>query len=133
MIFTFSNPLTSVASATVTSGTGQVHDSAIDATDPHNYIVNLTGLTNAQRITVSLTNVTDSMGNSSNTVSASMNVLLGDMTANGVVSNTDVAAVKAQVAAPVTASNFRNDVTANGIVSNTDVSATKAQVGTMLP
>ena len=45
----------------------------------------------------------------------------------------DVAAVKAQVAAPVTASNFRNDVNANGVISNTDVSLTKAQVGTSLP
>jgi hypothetical protein len=62
-----------------------------------------------------------------------MGVLLGDVTANGVVSNTDVASVKSQVAAPVTTSNFRNDVTANGIVSNTDVSTTKAQVGTTLP
>ena len=62
-----------------------------------------------------------------------MSVVVGDATADGSVSNTDVASVKAQVAAPVTASNFRNDVTANGIISNTDVSANKAQVGTMLP
>jgi hypothetical protein len=62
-----------------------------------------------------------------------MGVLLGDTTANGSVSNTDVAAVKGQVAAPVTASNFRNDVNANGVVSNTDVSTTKAQVGTSSP
>jgi len=41
--------------------------------------------------------------------------------------------VKGQVAAPITASNFREDVTANGIISNTDVSTTKAQVGTTLP
>jgi hypothetical protein len=62
-----------------------------------------------------------------------MSVLAGDTTANGVVSNTDVAAVKGQVAAPVTSSNFRNDVNANGIISNTDVSATKAEVGASLP
>jgi hypothetical protein len=62
-----------------------------------------------------------------------MGVLVGDVTGNGTVSNTDVASVKAQVAAPVTASNFRNDVTINGIVSNTDVSTTKSQVGTSLP
>jgi hypothetical protein len=73
-----------------------------------------------------------SVGNSSN-VSVSMGVLLGDTTANGSVSNTDVASIKAQVAAPVTASNFRNDVNANGVVSNTDISTTKAQVGTSLP
>ena len=53
--------------------------------------------------------------------------------ANAAVSNTDVAEVKAQVAAPVTASNFRTDVNANGVISNTDVSTTKAQVSTTLP
>ena len=66
-------------------------------------------------------------------VAVQMGVLLGDANANKVVSNTDVAAVKAQVAAPVTQSNFRNDITANGIISNTDVSTAKAQVGTSLP
>jgi hypothetical protein len=44
-----------------------------------------------------------------------------------------VAEVKAQVAAPVDASNFRSDVNANGVISNTDVSGVKAQVGTTLP
>jgi hypothetical protein len=62
-----------------------------------------------------------------------MSVLVGDSTANGSVSNTDVAAVKVEVAAPVTSSNFRNDVNANGVISNTDVSTTKAQVGSALP
>jgi hypothetical protein len=72
--------------------------------------------------------VTDSIGNFSSAVSESTRVPVGDVNGNGVVSKTDVAAVKAQVAAPVTASNFRNDVTANGIISDTDVSATKAPV-----
>jgi hypothetical protein len=133
MVFTFLNALTSVGNASVTSGTGSVASSNIDINDAHSYIVNLTGVTNAQTITVGLTNVSDSAGNSSNAVSASMGVLLGDVTGNRIVSNTDVASVKAQVTAPVTSSNFRNDVNANGVVSNTDVSATKAQVGTSLP
>jgi hypothetical protein len=62
-----------------------------------------------------------------------MGVLVGDVNANRAVSNTDVAAVKAQVTAPVGLFNFRNDVDANGVISNTDVSLTKAQVGTTLP
>jgi hypothetical protein len=69
----------------------------------------------------------------SGNVSATMGVLIGDVNANKVVSNTDVASIKGQVAAPVTSSNFRNDVNANGVISNTDVSTTKAQVGTVLP
>jgi uncharacterized MnhB-related membrane protein len=78
--------------------------------------------------------VNDSAGNHSDTVSGPRwGLLIGDNTANGVVSNTDVSMVKAQVGAAVDSSNFRNDVNANGIFSNTDVSLTKAQVGTTLP
>jgi hypothetical protein len=133
IVFTFTNTLTSVSGASVTRGNSSVSSSNIDSTDAHNYIVTLTGVTNAQVITVSLTNVTDSAGNFSGAVSASMGVLMGDVNHNGIVSNADVALVKAQVAAPVTASNFRNDVNANGVISNTDVSGVKAQVGATLP
>ena len=57
-------------------------------------------------------------------------VLLGDVTANRVVTNTDVGAVKSQVnpTAPVTQANFRNDVSVNGVVTNTDVGTVKTQV-----
>jgi hypothetical protein len=133
LVFNFGSSLTSVGGASVTGGIGSVGSSAIDNSDPHNYIVNLTGVSNAQVITVSLTNVTDSAGSFRSAISASMGMLIGDTGANGIVSNSDVAVVKSQVAAPVTAENFRNDVNANGIISNTDVSTTKAQVGTSLP
>jgi hypothetical protein len=133
VIFTFSNALDSVNGAAITEGVGTVTDSLIDNSNLYRYIVRLSGIVSGQTVTVTLTNVHDAAGNSSSAVSASMGVLLGDTTANGVVSNTDVASVKAEVAAPVTSANFRNDVTANGIVSNTDVSAAKAQVGTLLP
>ena len=133
IIFSFASTLTSVGNASVTSGTGSVASRNIDSSDAHRYIVNLTGVTNAQIITVRLTNVTDSTGSFTSFVPASMGVLIGDSSGNKTVSNTDVAAVKGQVSAPVTAANFRTDVNANGIVSNTDVSVTKAQVSTSLP
>jgi len=60
-------------------------------------------------------------------------VLIGDVNANRVVTNTDVASAKGQVAAPVDSSNFREDVNANGVINNTDVSIAKAQVGSQLP
>jgi hypothetical protein len=133
MIFTFTNPLTSVGGASVSSGTGSVSSGNIDNNDAHQYIVNLTGLTSGQLITVTLANVEDSAGNNNAAASASMGVLLGDVNGNRIVSNADVASVKNQVAAPVTSSNFRNDVSANGVISNTDVSVAKTQVGTTLP
>jgi len=133
IVFNFARPLTSVATARVTSGNGSVKNSTIDSDDAHKYVVHLTGVSNGQVITVTLANVYDSAGNSSQTVSVSMAVLLGDVTGNRIVSNTDVATVKAQVAATVTASNFLNDININGVISNTDVSLTKAEVGTQLP
>jgi hypothetical protein len=69
-VFTFANPLTTVDGASVTSGTGLGTTSNIDSNDADNYIVNLTGVTNAQVITVSLANVTDSTGNFSSAVLA---------------------------------------------------------------
>ena len=133
LVFSFANPLTSVGSASVTSGTGMVSSSAVDSSDARNYIVNLTDVTNAQTITISLANVSDSAGNTSASVSASMAVLLGDVNANGRVSNADVGDVKAAVGSTVSESTFRNDVNANGTISNGDVGDTKAQVGSTLP
>ncbi len=132
LVFTFTNALTRVGTPSVTNGSGSVSISAI-GNDPHQYVIELTGVTNAQNLAITLNDVQDAAGNFSSVTSASMTVLVGDVNSNGVVSNTDVASVKAQVAAPVDLSNFRNDVNANGTISNTDASIIKAQVGASLP
>jgi hypothetical protein len=128
VVVTFPNVVTFL-SAAVTSGTGIVANTGGNGTTA--LTANLTGVTNAQTITLTLSAVND--GTHAGDVAVPMSVLLGDVNGNGVVSNTDVASVKSQVAAPVDSSNFRHDVNANGVISNTDVSATKAQVGTSLP
>ena len=133
IVFIFGNTLTSVGGASVTSGNATISSSMINSSNPHEYIVNLTGVANAQNITVSLSNVTDSEGGSFSALPISMGLLTGDINGNKVVSNTDVSTVKGQVAAPVSAANFRSDVNSNGVISNTDVSTTKSQVGLSLP
>jgi hypothetical protein len=133
MIFTFANPLTSVGGASVTSGTGSVASKSIDSTDAHNYIVNLTGVTNAQYITVSLANVTDSAGDFSSAVSVQMGVLLGDVNASGRVDAADVSLVRQQTLQPVTSSNFREDINASGRIDAADVSIARQQTLTSLP
>jgi hypothetical protein len=132
MVFTFLNALTSVGNASVTSGTGSVASSNIDSSDPHNYIVNLTGVTNAQVIAVSLANVADSAGNSSTIVSAPMGVLIGDTTGNGAVNSSDIAQTQSQSGQPVTASNFREDVTINGVINSSDIALVQSKSGTAL-
>ncbi|HJT82437.1 MAG TPA: hypothetical protein VJ719_14680 [Chthoniobacterales bacterium] len=124
IVFQFANPITNCGSSP--NGTVQPGASSNECA------VQLTGVPDGQYATVTLNGVLDDHAGQGN-LSATFGVLLGDVSGNGAVSNTDVAAVKGQVSAPVTASNCRDDVTTNGAVSNTDVSVAKGQVGNTLP
>jgi len=128
MVVTFSTSVT-VGSAAVTCGTGSVGSFSGNGTNT--ITVNLTGVTDVQRITVTLSNVSD--GTNTGDVPISMGVLVGDTTANGLVNSGDVSQTKSQVGATVTSSNFREDVNAGGTISSTDVAIVKSDVGHALP
>jgi len=127
MIINFATSVT-VGDAAVTSGTGGVSSFSVSGSQ---VTVNLTGVTNVQRITVTLFNVND--GTHMGDVPVSMGVLVSDVNGNAVVNASDVSLTKSQVGAPVTGSNFREDVNANGTISATDVALVKSKVGTALP
>jgi hypothetical protein len=131
MVFTFTNELTNVGSAAVASGTGGVTNAAIGS-DRREYIVNLAGVSNAQIVTVTLSGISDSAGNFSNSASASMNVLFGDVNGSGGVSASDVNLAKAQIGAVLSPDNFRADVNANGSVTSSDINLIKTQIGTSI-
>ena len=128
LVFTFPGAVT-FSNAVVSSGTGSVGSSSGSGTNT--ITVNLSGVTNVQRITVTLQNASDgtNMGN----VSVQMGVLVGDTTGSGSVNAGDVSQTKAQSGQPVTAANFRQDVTINGTINASDVSLVKGQSGTALP
>jgi hypothetical protein len=130
MAFTFANPLTSVGGATMT-GTGSISNRSL-AADPRQYIVDLTGVTNAQTISVTLTNVVDSTGNIGS-VTGTMGVLLGDTTGNGAVNSSDIAQTQQESGKTLTNTNLREDVTANGAINSSDIATVQAQSGTALP
>jgi hypothetical protein len=132
MVFSFGNNLASVGSASVTSGTGSVASSMIGA-DPHQYIVNLTGVTNAQQLTVTVNNVQDSFGNFTPAISGTMKVLIGDTSSNHSVNSSDVTQTKARIGQLLNASNFRSDINFNNAINATDAAQVKSNVGTGLP
>jgi hypothetical protein len=132
MVFTFLNNLTSVASANVTSGTGSVTTSSIGP-NPNQYTVNLTGVTTAQYITVTLNSVVDAAGNSGNVLSPQMGVLVGNVNASGRVDAADVSLVRQQTLQPVTSSTFRDDINISGRIDSADVSIARQQTLTSLP
>jgi len=128
MIVNFATNVT-LESASVTSGTGMVTSFTGNGTST--ITVNLTGVINIQRITMTLHNVND--GTHTGDVPISMGVLVGDVNANATVNATDVALTKSQVGMAVSGSNFREDVNANGTISSTDIAIVKSDVGTSLP
>ena len=127
MIISFMTNVT-VQSASMTSGTGSV--SSFSVSGPQ-VTVNLTGVTNAQRITITLHNVND--GIHTGDVPVSMGVLIGDTNANATVNAADVAQTKARLGQAVDALNFRSDVNANGSINAADTAIVKQNSGTSLP
>ena len=131
MVFQFDGPLTSVGGVSVTTGAGSVSSSQIGLNN-HEYIVNLTGVTNAQYIGVTLTNVAGAP-NGGTVVGPQMGVLIGDTNGDGFVNSADIGQTKSRSGATVGSSNFRSDVNADGFLNSADIGLTKSKSGTALP
>ena len=101
--------------------------------NPNQYTVNLTGVTNAQYIAVTLNSVVDAAGNSGNVVSPQLGVLVGDVDATGRVDGNDVSGVQSHTRQITASNNYRFDVDATGRIDGNDVSATQAHTRTGLP
>jgi uncharacterized delta-60 repeat protein len=130
LVFTFSNDVVS-GNAAVTSGIGSVSGSPTFV--GNTMTVNLTGVTDVQKITVTLSNVTDSFAQVLPDTPISVNMLIGDTTGNKTVNAGDVAQTKGQSGQPEGAGNFRNDVNASGSINAGDVAQVKANSGHSLP
>jgi len=130
MVFTFASAVTSVGGVSVTGGTGTVQSSMIDSSNSTRYIVNLTGVADAQYVTVSLTNV--QAGGLKPTVSASMGILIGDTNGDGFVNSADITQVKSQSGTLVGSFNFREDVNGDGLINSADITLVKSESGTAL-
>jgi hypothetical protein len=127
IVVTFPGSITLVGTPTVSSGTGSV-STAI--TSSNQVFINLTGVTNAQRMAVTLT-VND--GVNIGPVVVPMGVLLGDVDGSGRVDSTDVFQVRQQTLQNATSSNFRTDVDVSGRIDSTDVFITRQQTLTSIP
>jgi hypothetical protein len=128
VVVTFPSALTSVANATVSSGSGSVSTFVVSG---NTVIVNLTGVGNAQTIAITLNGVND--GTNVGDVVIPMGMLLGDVNASRRVDSSDVSSVRQQTLQTVTISNFRNDLNASGRIDAADVSVARQQSLTSLP
>lgn len=127
VVITFATPVT-FSSATVCSGTGSVSGSSGNGTNT--ITVDLTGVTNAQKINVCLFNAND--GTNTGTVSVPLGILAGDTNADTSTNSADVSQTKARSGQVVNGTNFRSDVTIDGNLNSADVSLVKSKSGTGL-
>lgn len=129
LVFTFANNLTSVPFVTADSST---LSNSFLGPNKNQWTADLTGVANAQRLTVTLSSNSD---DPEDTVfaSATMGVLAGDTTGDGTVNSSDVSQTKSCSGQAVEQNNFRSDVTVDGTLNSSDVSLVKSESGTALP
>ena len=129
IVLTFAATVT-FNSASITSGTGSVASSSGSGTTT--VTVNLAGVANAQRITVTLAGLSN--GSTTGDLGVPMGLLTGDTNASGTVTASDIGQVKSQSGQPVSNGNFRLDVTASGgNINASDIGLVKSRSGTQLP
>jgi hypothetical protein len=124
-VFTFDTAITS-GTASITSGTATAGTPTFSG---HEMRVPLTGVANAQNVTIHLAGVNGGSGTSN----VAFGFLIADTNANRVVDKPDQAQIKGQVNQPVTISNFRDDVNADGRIKNGDATQVKTHKGESIP
>jgi hypothetical protein len=127
-VITFASPVT-LDTAALNSGVGSVE--SITGNNTNTITINLTGVTNAQRLTLALFGVSN--GVNSGDVGVPMGMLIGDGNANGTVNASDVSQIKGRIGQTLDATNFRSDVNTNGSINASDTSIVKSRSGTALP
>ena len=136
LVFTFGVNLTSVGGASVSrvgsESEAMISSQMINPSNPKQYIVNLTRVTEHQYLQVTLNNVSVA-GARTHSISHFMGVLIGDTSANRFVNSTDVGQTKSESGHALTNANFREDVNASGAITASDISFVKSKSGGSLP
>jgi hypothetical protein len=123
--FTFNNEVTGADSASTSCGTGG--SLSVDPADPHTLLATFNGQTcNQQEVTLILTNVHDTLGNTLASAETSGCFLIGDVDGDGHVGNGDIGNIQGHLGEITDETNFRDDINADGRINNQDVQAARA-------
>ena len=130
IVFTFNNDIASVGSATTSCGS-TTGSSTISG---NQVLVKFNGATcNQSTVTVTLSDVMDTGGNTLASTAVSVGILVGDVIGDGRVGNSDIGNVRDVQGQQTNSSNFRDDVTVDGRINNQDVQTVRSYRGSFLP
>lgn len=135
LVFTFDRPVATNGSASVTQGTGSVAANTPSSSnprlgEPNQIVVDLTGVTNQQRIVVQLNNVQDTSGNTFAPISVPMDVLIGDVNADRAVNSADAIIARNRSGQVTDSVNFRSDINLDGATNSGDAMIIRNASGT---
>ena len=130
LVVSFSNKVGG-GNAVVESGIGSVVGSP--SFSERTMTINLTGITNAETVTIKLTAVMDNFAQVLPDNVLSANFLVADTTGNGTVNSSDVSQIKLNSGQSIGPTNFRLDITADGQINSSDIGLAKTRSGNGLP
>ena len=122
------------ASATAvseTGGTATVSGPPVASGDGREVAVNLSGVTDAQRLRVTLVGISD--GTNTGDVGVSMGMLLGDTNQDGTVNSGDAQETRNRSGQLVSGGNFRTDVNTDGTINSGDSIIVRGRSGNAIP
>ncbi|HEX8680062.1 MAG TPA: S8 family serine peptidase [Chthoniobacterales bacterium] len=129
LVFTFTGNVTG-GNAIVASGTGALAGAPVFSAN--SMTVNLTGVANAQTLTIELTDVTDGTRFLPPTTIA-LGLLVGDTSGDGGVNSGDAGQTRSRSGQLATEATFRSDVNVDGAVNSGDAAIVRSRSGTAIP
>ncbi len=132
LVYTFGPNLSFPGGATVTQGAGHIASTTIGPA-LNQVTVNLTGVTNAQHLVVTLAGVQDAGHTVLSDQAAKMDVLLGDVNQTGRTDAGDQTLVRNNSVSIPTQSTFRMDVNCTGRIDAGDFTLVRNSSVTVLP
>lgn len=131
IVFTFNHPVSSVESGT--TACGRIGDLRLNPENANEILATFnSGPCNGQEVTLSLHNVQDDQGNTLDDATVTMGLLVGDVTGDGVVNDSDLQATKLVVGQSTDNSNFRADVNTSGAIDRDDARIVRRKGGSTL-
>ena len=128
VVFSFPSAVT-FTDASVTTGAGSVTATSGNGTPV--VTVNLTGVANAQRMTVMLAGVNNRTATGD--VAVQMSVLIGDANGDGTVNSGDAQQTRNRSGQSAAAVTFRSDFNVDGTINSGDAFIVRSRSGTSLP
>jgi hypothetical protein len=132
LVFSFATPLVHIGNAVLANGAGTI-SAARPGSTPNEYIIELTGVADAQSVTISLANVNDLLGNALANVSVPMAVLLGDSNGDRIVNSGDVQQTRNRSGQGTSAANFGTDYNLDGTINSGDATIVRSRSGQFIP